>query len=73
MSGKAVSKINSVICYEVVVKVTVKVHLYAMVITTTIIKRAGRNVVFKAARVDDSIFERKSDVLMTEAGTVNSP
>ena len=38
-----------------------------------IAKTATRNVVFKAARLGDSIFERQSEILMTEAATVNSP
>ena len=37
-----------------------------------IAKTASRNVTFKAAKLGDSIFERQSDILMTEAVTVNS-
>ena len=38
-----------------------------------IAKTASRNVAFKAARLGDSIFDRQSEILMTEAVTVNSP
>ena len=38
-----------------------------------IAKIASRNVAFKAARLGDSIFGRQSEILMTEAVTVNSP
>ena len=36
-----------------------------------IAKTASRNVAFKAARLGDSIFERQSEILMTQAVTVN--
>ena len=42
-------------------------------ISMVIAKTAGRNIAFKAARLGDSIFERQSEILMTEAVTVNSP
>ena len=35
-------------------------------------KTASRNVAFKAAGLGDSIYERQSDILITEAATVNS-
>ena len=38
-----------------------------------IARTASRNVAFKAARLGDSIFDRQSEILMTEAATVNSP
>ena len=38
-----------------------------------IAKTASRNVAFKAARLGDSIFDRQSEILMTEAVMVNSP
>ena len=38
-----------------------------------IAKTASRNVAFKAARLGDSIFDLQSEILMTEAVTVNSP
>ena len=38
-----------------------------------IAKTASRNVAFKAARLGDSIFDRQSEILMTEDVTVNSP
>ena len=38
-----------------------------------IAKTASRSVAFKAARLGDTIFERQSEALMTEAVTVNSP
>ena len=38
-----------------------------------IAKTASRNVTFKAARLGDSIFDRQSGILMTEAVTVNFP
>ena len=38
-----------------------------------IAKTASRNVASKAARLGDSIFDRQSEILMTEAVTVNSP
>ena len=34
---------------------------------------ANRNVAFKAARLGDSIFDRQSEILRTEAAQVNSP
>ena len=34
---------------------------------------ASRNVAFKAARLGDSIFDRQSETLRTEAAQVNSP
>ena len=37
-----------------------------------IAKTASRNVAFKAARLGDSIFDRQSEILMTEDVTVNS-
>ena len=37
-----------------------------------IAKTASKNVAFKAAKLGDSIFERQSEILMTEAATVNS-
>ena len=43
--------------------------LYCCVIAKT----ASRNVAFKVARLGNSIFERKYEILMTEAVTVNSP
>ena len=42
-------------------------------ISMVIAKTASRNVAFKAVRLGDSIFERQSEILMTEAATVNSP
>ena len=42
-------------------------------ISIVIAKTASRNVTFKAARLVDSSFERQSEILMTEAATVNSP
>ena len=33
----------------------------------------SRNVAFKAARLGDSTFDRQSEILMTEAATVDSP
>ena len=38
-----------------------------------IAKTASRNVAFKAARLGDSIFDRQSEALRTEAAHVNSP
>ena len=38
-----------------------------------IAKTASRSVAFKAARLDDSIFDRQSEIFMTEDVTVNSP
>ena len=38
-----------------------------------IAKTASRNVAFKAARLGDSIFDRQSEILRTEAAQVNSP
>ena len=38
-----------------------------------IAKTASRNVAFKAARLGDSIFDRQSEILRTEAVQVNSP
>ena len=38
-----------------------------------IAKTASRNVPFKAARLGDSIFDRQSEILRTEAVQVNSP
>ena len=38
-----------------------------------IAKTASRNVAIKAARLSDSIFDRQSEILMTEAVQVNSP
>ena len=40
-----------------------------------IAKTASRNVAssFKAARLGDSVFDRQSEILMTEAVMVNSP
>ena len=38
-----------------------------------IAKTASRNVTFKAARLGNSIFDRQSEILMTEDVTVNSP
>jgi len=37
-----------------------------------IAKTASRNVAFKAARLGDSIFDRQSEILITEAVMVNS-
>ena len=34
-------------------------------------KTANRSVAFKAARLSDSIFEHQSEILLTEAATVN--
>ena len=42
-------------------------------ISTVIAKTAGRNIAFKAARLGDSIFDRQSQILRTEAAQVNSP
>ena len=46
-------------------------------ISMVIAKTASRNVAFKAARFGDSIFDRQSEILMTEAvmckQMVNSP
>ena len=42
-------------------------------ISMDIAKTATRNVAFKAARLGDSIFDRQSEILMTEAMMVNSP
>jgi len=33
----------------------------------------SRNVAFKAARLGDSLFDRQSEILRTEAAQVNSP
>ena len=41
-------------------------------ISTVIAETASRNFAFKAARLGDSIFERQSEILMTEAATINS-
>ena len=38
-----------------------------------IAKTASRNVAFKAAGLSDSIFDHQSEILMTEAATVDSP
>ena len=38
-----------------------------------IAKTASRNVAFKAAWLGDSIFDRQSEILRTEAAQVNSP
>ena len=38
-----------------------------------IAKTASRDVAFKAARLGDSIFDRQSEILRTEAAQVNSP
>ena len=38
-----------------------------------IAKTASRNVAFKAARLSDSIFDRQSEILRTEAAQVSSP
>ena len=43
----------------------------SMVIAKT--ARSSRNVAFKAARLGDSIFDRQSEILRTEAAQVNSP
>ena len=42
-------------------------------ISMVIAKTASRNVAFKAARLGDSIFDRQSEILRTEAAQVNSP
>ena len=42
-------------------------------ISMVIAKTASRNVAFKAARLGDSIFDRQSEILRTEAVQVNSP
>ena len=42
-------------------------------ISMVIAKTASRNVAFKAARLGDSIFDRQSETLRTEAAQVNSP
>ena len=42
-------------------------------ISMVIAKTASRNVAFKAAMLGDSTFDRQSEILMTEAATVNSP
>ena len=42
-------------------------------ISMVIAKTASRNVAFKAVRLSDSIFDRQSEILMTEAVQVNSP
>ena len=41
-------------------------------ISMVIAKTASRNVAFKAARLGDSIFDRQSKILRTEAAQVNS-
>ena len=42
-------------------------------VSMVIAKTASRNVAFKAARLGDSIFDRQSEILRTEAVQVNSP
>ena len=42
-------------------------------ISMVIAKTASRNFAFKAARLGDSIFDRQSEILRTEAAQVNSP
>jgi len=42
-------------------------------ISMVIAETASRNVAFKAARLSDSIFDRQSEILRTEAATVDSP
>ena len=44
-----------------------------MVIAKTASTSTSRNVAFKAARLGDSIFDRQSEILRTEAAQVNSP
>ena len=42
-------------------------------VSMAIAETASRNFAFKAARLGDSIFDRQSEILMTEAAQVNSP
>ena len=51
-------------------KVSSAIKWWSKCISMVIAKTASRNV--KAARLGDSIFERQSEILMTEAATVNS-
>ena len=54
-------------------KVSSAMKWWSKCISMVIAKTASRNVAFKAARLGDSIFDRQSEILMTEAATVNSP
>ena len=54
-------------------KVSSAMKWWSKRISMVIAKTASRNVAFKAARLSDSIFDRQSEILMTEAATVNSP
>ena len=42
-------------------------------VSMVIAKTSSRNVAFRAARLGDSIFDRQSEILRTEAAQVNSP
>ena len=54
-------------------KVSSVMKWWSKCISMVIAKTASRNVAFKAARLDDSIFDRQSETLRTEAAQVNSP
>ena len=52
----------------------VHVHSYVYKYIWLLLKQlVSRNIAFKVARLGDLIFERQSEVIMTEAVTVNSP
>ena len=54
-------------------KIKSVVKWWSKCISMVIAKTASRNVAFKAARLGDSIFDRQSEILRTEAAQVNSP
>ena len=54
-------------------KVSSVMKWWSKCISMVIAKTASRNVAFKATRLGDSIFDRQSEALRTEAAQVNSP
>ena len=59
--------------YAKLPKINSVMKWWSKCISMVIAKTASRNVAFKAARLGDSIFDRQSEILMTEDVTVNSP